>query len=501
MTFKWASNLKVRGQSLTQAQTKKSLSPWQRIYVNRSLNMAKITAIGFDMDHTLAPYNHINFENLAFQETLKKFIEADYPEELLKLEFKPDFLIRGLLVDRDRGNLLKVDQHKYVKVAYHGHRKLDKEERDSLYNRKSFKAENFLSIDTFFALSEVQLFVEIVDFMRNNPGRINKSYQEVYQDLRYYIDLSHRDGSIKKNVLKNPELYISRDKHLSVALMRLIDSGKSLFLLTNSMWDYTDKIMNYILEDTGEFSHWREFFEYIIVGSGKPGFFTGSQPFLEVITESNLLKIHQGPLNSSSVYHGGNAQLFQRLTGHLGDEILYIGDHVYGDIIQSKGLFNWRTMLIVEELEREMPKLEKFKDLALNIKDKLETKEDAEEELQRLRSKITANRRQAEKAKERNDSKRSHHLQKENEKLVDAADTLAAEIDVVDQEIKELLKQRDREVHPVWGELMKVGFARSRFADQVNAYACLYSGRASNLRFYSPFKRFTSFHETMPHEQ
>ena len=27
----------------------------------------------------------------------------------------------------------------------------------------------------------------------------------------------------------------------------------------------------------------------------------------------------------------------------------HIGDHIYGDIISSKGLVNWRTMLVIEE--------------------------------------------------------------------------------------------------------------------------------------------------------
>ena len=83
------------------------LKQFQRIFVNRSLNFADVRLVGFDMDHTLAPYKREAFETLAFKETLKKFIEAGYPEELQKLKFKPDFLIRGLLVDIENGNVLK----------------------------------------------------------------------------------------------------------------------------------------------------------------------------------------------------------------------------------------------------------------------------------------------------------------------------------------------------------------------------------------------------------
>ena len=56
------------------------LKKWQRIFVNRSLNMGNIRAIGFDMDHTLVVYNREAFETLAFRETLKKFIASGYPE-------------------------------------------------------------------------------------------------------------------------------------------------------------------------------------------------------------------------------------------------------------------------------------------------------------------------------------------------------------------------------------------------------------------------------------
>ena len=29
-------------------------------------------------------------------------------------------MMRGLTIDKKRGNILKIDRHKYVKLAYHG---------------------------------------------------------------------------------------------------------------------------------------------------------------------------------------------------------------------------------------------------------------------------------------------------------------------------------------------------------------------------------------------
>ena len=477
------------------------LEKWQRIYVNRSLNMDRIKAIGFDMDHTLIMYNREAFESLAFSETLKKFIQAGYPDELQSLTFEPNFLIRGLLVDMDRGNLLKVDGHKYCKIAYHGTRKVDKETRHALYNSASFKAQDFLSVDTFFALSEVQLFVEIVDYMDAHPGSINKSYREVYSDLRKYIDLSHADGSIKRVVTANPERFVRRDKHLSTTLMRLIDGGKTLFLLTNSAWDYTDILMTYILTgENDEFPNWRDYFQYVIVGGGKPGFFTGSQPFYEVMTDTNLLKTHGGALHPGRVYLGGNASLFQNLTRFRGDEILYVGDHIFGDIMQSKGKLNWRTLLVVEELENELEKLDGLKSLFHEIQHKIHEKEALDEEVQILRSKLASVRGHVLIATRQGDHKKAHHLEKERDKYDEKLSLKLPALEALDGDIKTLLASKESSLHPQWGELMKVGLERSRFAHQVGGFACTYTSRVSNMRLYSPQKRFTSFHDILPHD-
>jgi hypothetical protein len=70
----------------------------------------------------------------------------------------------------------------------------------------------------------------------------------------------------------------------------------------------------------------------------------------------------------------------------------------------------------------------------------------------------------------------------------------------LEKTIKDRLAKRSAKIHPVWGELMKVGLELSRFASQVQHYACLYTSRATNLRFYSPFKRFVSYQDRMPHD-
>lgn len=476
------------------------LKKHQKIYVNRSLNMGSIRSLGFDMDHTLVLYNRVNFESLAFHETLKKFIANGYPEELSTLKFDPNFVIRGLLVDRERGNLLKVDAHKYVKVAFHGHMKLDKATRSELYNSRGIKADDYLTVDTFFALSETQLYIEIVDYMRRNPGKIQKSFSEVYKDLREWIDLSHQDGSIKTKVLMEPSKYIVRDPHIVETLVKLIDGGKKLFLLTNSDWSYTNAVMKHLLDSQHEeFHHWQDYFEYIIVSAGKPNFFTGSNPFYEVMTEQDgLLRLHRGPLIPQKVYHGGNAILFEKLTQQKGDQILYCGDHIYGDIMRSKELFNWRTFLVVEELYDDFKTTEKTQPEFEKIMDAIREEEFLTTEAQALRSGISnLERRQKNKHKQKmDDAKFLARVGELRAELTSKEELLESQ----HKAIKELVSTREKAFHPVWGELMRTSLEKSRFGKQIESYACLYTSRVSSLRFYSCSQKMRSYRDLMPHD-
>ena len=49
-------------------------------------------------------------------------------------QFDWRYMVRGLTIDKQRGNILKIDRHKYVKVAYHGFRELSRQERRAVYS-------------------------------------------------------------------------------------------------------------------------------------------------------------------------------------------------------------------------------------------------------------------------------------------------------------------------------------------------------------------------------
>lgn len=64
----------------------------------------------------------------------------------------------------------------------------------------------------------------------------------------------------------------------------------------------------------------------------------------------------------------------------------------------------------------------------------------------------------------------------------------------VKEQHKVVLEKHHRRFHPIWGQLLKTGYQNSRFAHQVERFACLYTSHVSNLTFYSPEKSFRSEH-------
>ena len=45
---------------------------------------------------------------------------------------------------------------------------------------------------------------------------------------------------------------------------------------------------------------------------------------------------HIGPLQAGQVYSGGSCDVFNEFLGAKGKDVLYVGDHIYGDILKSK---------------------------------------------------------------------------------------------------------------------------------------------------------------------
>uniref|UniRef100_A0A2P2K128 Cytosolic purine 5-nucleotidase n=1 Tax=Rhizophora mucronata TaxID=61149 RepID=A0A2P2K128_RHIMU len=374
----------------------------KQIFCNRSLNMKNIVAVGFDMDYTLAQYKPETFESLAYEGTVRKLVyDLGYPQELLEWAFDWKYMVRGLVLDKKRGNILKMDRHKYVKVAYHGFREMLKEEKFGTYGntliRDAFDEPEYALIDTLFSLAEAYLFAQLVDFKDNNPGKFPEGadYARMYKDIRAAVDLCHRDGTLKQMVAKDPKRYINEDTLIVPMLKMLRNSGRSTFLVTNSLWDYTNIVMNFLcgsgaLDGRRKCNFdWLQYFDVVITGSAKPSFFheDNRANLFEVERDSGMLlntdngtpmpqvgstspRISLKGLNEDCrVFQGGSvAHLHKLLSIESSSQVLYVGDHIYGDILRSKKVLGWRTMLVVPELEREVELLWEIRDTRKHLR-------------------------------------------------------------------------------------------------------------------------------------
>ncbi|HEY2924710.1 MAG TPA: HAD-IG family 5'-nucleotidase [Candidatus Eisenbacteria bacterium] len=466
-----------------------------RVFVNRNLRLSNIQAIGFDLDHTLAHYDPIPVEELAFDLTKQKLVQTKgYPKEILDLKYDPTFVIRGLVVDKKRGNLLKMDYFNFVSRGHHGLRELRAEERERAYrsSRIRLSHENYSSVDTLFHLPEVYLFLCVVDLIERT-GQKKSDYTQVYDDVREMIDEAHRDGSLKSVITANLDRYIRLDHEMRTVLEEFRRGGKKLFLLTNSDWTYADTLLRHLLErGRGAPSHWTEIFDLVVVEAHKPSFFAtnaAAEPEPSAAALPTAMR----------VVRGANGAYLERALGTGGEEILYFGDHTYGDILLSKKALGWRTAMLVPELDRE-----------------IRVTQDHAKEFDRL-SRLSAERHHLEidKAALGRELRRLQLLSGESDGVDPARrQELAARIQSipeeiariekrcleVDPEIDELRAKIDRAYNPYWGSIFRERNESSRFGHQLKDFACLYTSRVSNFLHYPMAYYFQSPIGYMPHD-
>ncbi|MBK6683148.1 MAG: HAD-IG family 5'-nucleotidase [Deltaproteobacteria bacterium] len=481
-----------------------ALSPGRRIFTCRNLRFDQISQVGFDMDYTLAPYVKRNIEELSFRLTAERLVKAHgYPEEVLTIEYDPRFVVRGLAVDKRLGNLLKMNGHNYVGRAYHGRRPLSKEERIELYRNQKIRLNTprYYWLDTLFALPEAILYAGVIDLYENQLGIKKVAYAKLFEDIRESIDACHRDGSLKAIVKADLGRYIAVDPALPPTLHKLRSAGKRLFVLTNSMWDYTNAVMSFLLDGKlAEYPGWLNYFDVVIVGAGKPEFFTENREFRRVNLESGLAVDHPvNRLEPRGVYQGGSIRRFDKLSpGEGGDRVLYVGDHIYGDIIRSKKDSLWRTALILEELESELGLPDEIQRAQLDLVALEEHREHLDDETTNLKLRLN----QVEQAMDdHGDPARQEELSRMKRQLRLSLDRKRRDLKAVIARREELTQQIDQAYNPYWGSVFKEGSELSRFGEQVEDYACLYTSRVSNFLSYSPSQYFRSPRHWMAHEK
>ncbi len=480
-------------------------TPVQRqVFVNRNLNLARVELIGFDMDYTLAIYHLRRLEQLSYDLTVDRLVaKYGYAEAIRELPYDHQFVMRGLFVDKKAGNLLKIDRFGHVGRAYHGRTALPEEELARRYRNERIRLKNpeYAWIDTLFALPEACLLAGIIDLYEKKLD-LPLDYTKLSDDIREAIDTVHRDNSLKTLIRENIGRYIFKDPELGPALHRLRSGGKKLFVLTNSLWDYTNAVMSYLLDGVlPEYPSWKNYFDFIITGGNKPGFFSDGKPFLEIdaSTDANTVLGEAATLERGKVYQGGNLADFERLTGHAGENVLYVGDHIYGDILRSKKTSMWRTCMIVQEIEDELAWLDSRRKEIEQLSELEQLRARIDDEIGPRKARL--NHIEKALAKGKPSELEAAALEADFKRVKGELDHLRRAMRESVELIRAFEQLIDSGFNPYWGLHFKEGNENSRFGEQVEQYACLYTSRVSNFVFYSPLHVFRSPREVMPHER
>lgn len=438
--------------------------PDKRIFVNRGLMLQKVKFLGFDMDYTIAVYKSPNFEALGFNLIKDKMISMGYPEPIQDFDYDHTFPIRGLWFDTLYGNLLKVDNFGYILVCIHGFTFVKGKEVYDYYPNKFVQMDEkrFRIFNTLFELPVTYLLACLVDFFTNHPDYIRIktgvkcadltiAYRSIYQDVLAAVEYVHgSDGPLKSETVMNVSDYLVKDDRLPVLLDRVRNQGTKVFLATNSDYNYTNSVMSYLLNDSISGRNWNSYFDYIVVDARKPLFFTEGTILRQVDQKTGALKIgtHTGPIKTGQVYSGGSVSVFTELMGAYGKDILYVGDHIFGDILKSKKTRGWKTFLIVPEITQEL----KVWTSKRSLFDKLD-EYDAEiaEEYRNL----------------------------------DSSSKEQPDISSYKEKIRAVTHEMDME-YGVLGSLFRSGSRQTFFGGQVMRYADLYASSILNLLYY-PF--------------
>jgi len=361
-------------------------------------------------------------------------------------------------------------------------------------------SDRFHWVDTLFSLPEATLMAGIIEHYEGAGRTLPWTYRELFDDIRACIDEAHADNTLKKEILANLPKFIVKDPDLAPTLHKLRSAGKRLFLLTNSEPYYTEGVMNYLLDGEMPFYRtWQDYFDIIIVSGRKPRFFNKDEPFIELDADGEP-RGEAKHLKRGVIYSGGNSRVLEEVLKVTGNGILYVGDHMYSDIVRSKKMGVWRTALVVQEMEEDIR-------VSQENPETLRRLQDLEEGARLLDDAINYHLTLL-KSLGRMQQLMGRLTTPESRVIESASDSARAEVqrnrEMQAQVLAELVAleaEVDAKFNHYWGQLFREGNDRSQFGAQVQSYAGIYTSRVSNFLAYSPNQVFRAPRELMPHER
>jgi len=330
--------------------------------------------IGFDLDNTLLRYNITNLVHREY-EILAKFLvtERRYSaKHLLKplTDDDLDFMQKGLLLDVERGNILRVSPDGVIRRACHGSHLLSTDKIKEIYPEQKWEiidtfcnnmlatwnpplSEKMRSLLDYFDIPTSVVFARTIDTLDEESGSSLDKYNvwpDILDGLIYMFskDNFHLNKGIIGDIKKSPEKYLHKCSPNTISWLREIKKKSATFLLTGSYVDFATFTASYALG-----KDWQSLFDIVICNAKKPGFFANSRPFFTVINNQETCCVTSKDLKRGEIYSQGNwnklSEFLVSITGKADQRCLYVGDNLIQDIYVPNLFAHCDTLAVIEE--------------------------------------------------------------------------------------------------------------------------------------------------------
>ncbi|XP_055607130.1 5'-nucleotidase domain-containing protein 1-like [Uranotaenia lowii] len=371
-----------RKQTRTQqnATSRRSLSRYSANRIMTGVDtfcIADYDCVGFDLDNTLLRYQVGNVIELEY-DIMSRFLveQRGYSGKYLLQPPDLDFLQKGLVIDFQRGNILKLSADGTIHQATHGTKKMAEAEIIAYYgDEKKWEvtneycqnmlvawngplSEKIRTVLDYFDICSTMIFGRIIDTLDEEAheriGHYNV-WPDILDSLVFMYSREHfgqNIGGYFEALKQNPDKYLQKTSPKLISWLRELKKSKTTFLVTGSHIDFANFSASYALGPD-----WPELFDVIVGFAKKPGFFTGAKPFVMLDGSTEMEPVTPAQLERHHVYSQGNWRdltiLLQRLSHKENPRYLYVGDNLIQDVYTPSKYTKADTIAIVEEMAAE----------------------------------------------------------------------------------------------------------------------------------------------------
>ncbi|XP_026671478.1 5'-nucleotidase domain-containing protein 1 isoform X2 [Ceratina calcarata] len=340
-----------------------------------SFKLLDYDCIGFDLDNTLLRYNVTNLAHLVYEILADYLIkEKGYDSKYLSLPLEDkdlDFMQKGLLLDSERGNILRINADGIIQRACHGTNLLSIENIKEIYPGQRWEVTDAFCYDMlstwngpmsmqlrslldYFDVSTALIFARLIDTLDDQHGGPLNSYNVWPDMLEGLVEMYNKDhfkldkGQFFPALKTSPEKYMYKCTTRTISWLKELRKHRVTFLLTGSNADFVNFTASYALGED-----WKSLFDINICFAKKPGFFTENRPFLQVNNFEEGAAIESKDLKRGEIYSQGNWKGLTEFLGYMSEKenprCLYVGDNLVQDIYAPNSFVQCDTITVSEE--------------------------------------------------------------------------------------------------------------------------------------------------------